>query len=169
MKTKLLIAPILFLAAIASGVASIQVYFSPYGGCTQAICQEIACAKQELRIQAYQFTSAPIALAVMEASKRGVHVTALMDKCNLSSKYSSADFLQRTGATVLIDSEPAIAHSKVIIVDEVKVITGSFNFTKAAEERNVENLLVIEDGITVSQYIKHFEQRKERCKPWKRD
>jgi phosphatidylserine/phosphatidylglycerophosphate/cardiolipin synthase-like enzyme len=36
------------------------------------------------------------------------------------------------------------------------VITGSFNFTKAAEENNAENLLIIHDKKLASLYIKNW-------------
>jgi len=49
------------------------------------------------------------------------------------------------GRSVKIDAQHAIAHNKVMIIDGETVITGSFNFTKAAEENNAENLLVIHD------------------------
>jgi Putative peptidoglycan binding domain/PLD-like domain len=32
---------------------------------------------------------------------------------------------------------------KIIIIDGETVIAGSFNFTKAAQEKNAENLLII--------------------------
>jgi phosphatidylserine/phosphatidylglycerophosphate/cardiolipin synthase-like enzyme len=158
---KLLIAPILFIAALTSGIASIQVYFSPYGGCTQAICQEINQAKSEILIQAYGFTSAPITKAVSDAVKRGVKVTALLDKSNRTAKYSAATFLEHAGARVMIDAQcQGIAHSKVMIIDRSILITGSFNFTKAAEEKNVENVLIIkEEPQVVQKYLEHFNQR----------
>jgi phosphatidylserine/phosphatidylglycerophosphate/cardiolipin synthase-like enzyme len=41
------------------------------------------------------------------------------------------------------------------------VITGSFNFTKAAEEKNAENLLIIKSrelaGIYIGDWKKHLE------------
>ncbi|MEA5077530.1 MAG: phospholipase D-like domain-containing protein [Anaerolineaceae bacterium] len=42
-------------------------------------------------------------------------------------------------------SNAAICHinNKVMIFDGTIVVTGSFNFTKAAEEKNAENLLTI--------------------------
>ena len=43
----------------------------------------------------------------------------------------------------MIDEKPAIAHSKIFIFDQHAVLTGSFNFTRSAQERNAENLLVI--------------------------
>ena len=56
-----------------------------------------------------------------------------------------ADFLVHSGVKTLIDAKHAIAHNKVMVIDSETVITGSFNFTKAAEDHNAENLLVIHD------------------------
>ena len=39
--------------------AEVQVFFSPKGGCTEAIVKEIDAAKQTVLVQAYSFTSAP--------------------------------------------------------------------------------------------------------------
>jgi len=47
------------------------------------------------------------------------------------------------GIPTLIDAQHAIARNKVMVLDGSVVITGSFNFTKAAEESNAENLLII--------------------------
>jgi hypothetical protein len=41
--------------------APTKVYFSPNGGATQAIIKEISDAKSEILVQAYSFTSSPIA------------------------------------------------------------------------------------------------------------
>lgn len=70
-------------------------------------------------------------------------------------------FLSNAGVPVLIDSKHAIAHNKVIILDRSVLITGSFNFTKAAEEKNAENLLIIKGNQKlVSEYLKNFEAHK---------
>ena len=94
-------------------------------------------------VQAYSFTSAPIAKALLDAHKRGVKILAVLDKSNQIDKYSAATFLENAGIPVLIDAEHAIAHNKVIVIDDSTVLTGSFNFSKAAEEKNAENLLVL--------------------------
>ncbi len=69
----------------------------------------------------------------------------LLDRSQRTEKYSSADFLANAGISTQIDAAHAIAHNKVVIIDNETVITGSFNFTKAAEESNAENLLVVRD------------------------
>jgi phosphatidylserine/phosphatidylglycerophosphate/cardiolipin synthase-like enzyme len=106
----------------------------------------VTAAKTQILVQAYSFTSAPIAKVLVDAHKRGVTVLAVLDKSNETQKYSAATFLVNAGIQTLIDAEHAIAHNKVMVIDSATVITGSFNFTKAAEQKNAENLLVIKDA-----------------------
>jgi phosphatidylserine/phosphatidylglycerophosphate/cardiolipin synthase-like enzyme len=112
---------------------SIQVYFSPDGGCTDAINYVLGQAGQEILVQAYSFTSAPIAKALLDAHKRGVTVKVILDMSQKTQKYSSATFLKNSRIPTLIDDKHAIAHNKIMIIDREIVITGSLNFTKAAE------------------------------------
>jgi phosphatidylserine/phosphatidylglycerophosphate/cardiolipin synthase-like enzyme len=137
-----------------------QVYFSPHGGCTDAVIRELNKAESTVLVQAYSFTSAPIAKALLDAHKRGVRVEVILDKSQKTQKYSSADLLANQGIPTKIDSQHAIAHNKVMIIDGETVITGSFNFTKAAEENNAENLLVIRDKKLAERYIKNWEEHE---------
>jgi phosphatidylserine/phosphatidylglycerophosphate/cardiolipin synthase-like enzyme len=84
-------------------------------------------------VQAYSFTSAPIANALVDAHKRGVNVQVILDKSQRTEKYSSADFVARAGIPTFIDAKHAIAHNKIMVIDGYEILTGSFNFTKAAE------------------------------------
>jgi phosphatidylserine/phosphatidylglycerophosphate/cardiolipin synthase-like enzyme len=134
----------------------VKVFFSPKGGCTEAITAEIDQAKTEILIQAYSFTSAPIAKALLNAHKRGVRVEAVLDKSQRRERYTSATFLSNAGIPTYIDERHAIAHNKIMIIDGGIVITGSFNFTKAAEEKNAENLLIIRSGELAELYRKNW-------------
>ena len=137
----------------------IQVFFSPNGGATEAVVRELGSAKQEILVQTYSFTSAPIAKTLFDAHKRGVKVTVVLDKSQQSKKYSSADFVINAGIPTYIDAKHAIAHNKIMVIDGATLITGSFNFTKAAEEKNAENLLVIRgDAGPVKKYLANFEE-----------
>lgn len=135
---------------------SIQVFFSPGGGCTEAVVENLARAKKSIFVQAYSFTSAPIAKALVDAHRRGVKVQVILDSSNETEKYSSADFIAHAHIRCSIDSAHVIAHNKVMVIDESVVITGSFNFTKAAEEQNAENLLVIQDVDLASKYLANW-------------
>ena len=119
------------------------VLFSPGGGCTDAIIAEVTRATKTIDIQAYAFTSSAIAQAVVDAHDRGVRVRIMLDKGQRADHYSSATFFQNHHVPTYIDDQHAIAHSKVMMIDHNVLITGSFNFTKASEERNSENLLII--------------------------
>lgn len=137
-----------------------QVYFSPNGGCTEAIVKEIGKAKQEILVQAYSFTSKDIAKALVDAHKRGVKTEIILDKSNRSKKYSAGDFTAHMGIPTYIDSAHSIAHNKIIIIDGETVITGSFNFTRAAEEHNAENLLILKNKNLANQYIDNWNRHK---------
>jgi phosphatidylserine/phosphatidylglycerophosphate/cardiolipin synthase-like enzyme len=124
----------------------VEVLFSPKGGCTVAVVRELRQAKSSVYVQAYSFTNAEIAKALVDAHRRGVKVSMVLDKSQETERYSEADFTSRAGIPTSIDAAHAIAHNKVMILDEATVITGSFNFTKAAEERNAENLVIIHES-----------------------
>jgi phosphatidylserine/phosphatidylglycerophosphate/cardiolipin synthase-like enzyme len=111
-------------------------------------------------VQAYSFTSAPTAKALLNAHKRGVRIDVLLDKSQRTQKYSSATFLYNQGIPVKTDAEHAIAHNKVMIRDGETVITGSFNFTKAAEENNAENLLVIRDEKLAKRHVRDWQDHQ---------
>jgi phosphatidylserine/phosphatidylglycerophosphate/cardiolipin synthase-like enzyme len=146
--------------------APTQVYFSPNGGATQAIIKEINDAKSEILAQAYSFTSTPIAKALVDAHKRGVKVEAILDKSQRKAQYTSATFLANMRVPTFIDDHHAIAHNKIMIIDKTTVITGSFNFTKAAEESNAENLLIIRSKELANLYIDNWMKHKEHSEPY---
>jgi phosphatidylserine/phosphatidylglycerophosphate/cardiolipin synthase-like enzyme len=74
----------------------------------------------------------PIAKALLDAHKRGVQVQVILDKSQRTEKYLSADFLANQEVPTKIDAVHSISHNKVMIIDGEIVITGSFNFIKAA-------------------------------------
>lgn len=147
---------------------SVQVYFSPNGGATEACIAAIRAAKKSIHVQAYSFTSAPIAGALVEAKKRGVAVEAILDKSQRTATYSEADFISRAGIATFIDAKHAIAHNKIILIDGAVVITGSFNFTKAGESSNAENLLVIRDPALAARYLKNWQTHREHSEAFVR-
>lgn len=144
-----------------------EVYFSPRGGCTEAIIKHLDSAKKTVLIQAYSFTSEPIAKALLNAHKKGIRIEVILDKNQKTAKYSSATFFLNQGIPVRIDRRHAIAHNKVMIIDGETVITGSFNFTKQAEEKNAENLLIIRDKKLSEIYIKNWENHAKHSEAYK--
>lgn len=141
--------------------ASYQLCFVPDGAsCQDLLVSAIDQTRSQLRVQAYSFTSAPIASAIKRAKDRGVDVKVILDKSQVSQKYSGATYLRNAGIDVVIDTKPAIAHNKVMIFDGKAVFTGSFNFTKAAQQRNAENgMLVRGDDALTKAYLANWDKR----------
>jgi phosphatidylserine/phosphatidylglycerophosphate/cardiolipin synthase-like enzyme len=146
------------LLAFSVSAADIQVYFSPKGGCTDAVVRELGKAKSTVLVQAYSFTSAPIAKALVDAQKRGVKIQVILDKSQRKEKYTEADFLLHAEVPTFIDAKHAIAHNKIMVIDSHTILTGSFNFTKAAEIENAENLLVIDDAALAKKYTDNWQK-----------
>jgi phosphatidylserine/phosphatidylglycerophosphate/cardiolipin synthase-like enzyme len=140
---------------------AVAVFFSPKGGCTEAVVTEIKRARKEILVLAYSFTSKPIAEALVEAKKRGVHVDIVLDRSQEKEAYSELPMIEEHGLYPHIDAQHAIAHNKVMIIDKRTLITGSFNFTHQAEAENGENLLIIKGhGELIGQYRQNFSLHK---------
>ena len=167
-------AGLLFLISACSkspsdtGPAGIEVYFSPRGGCTAAIVRALDGAKETVLVQAYTFNSIPIEKALIEAHNRGVDVRVILDSSQRTEPASSAPYLKKAGIPIFIDDKCAIAHNKVMVIDGLIVVTGSFNFTKAAEESNAENLLVIRDAPLAAKYARNWRERRAQSVVYER-
>ena len=169
--------PVIFAAVLAlmlSGQNSLaadhpqqwEVCFTPGGDCTGRIVDTIGTAQHTILVQAYSFTSPAIAKALVDAKRRGVDVRVILDKSQRTERYSGADFLANGGVPVLIDAAHAIAHNKVMVIDNGVVISGSFNFTKAAQEKNAENLLVIHDTKLAGRYAANWREHAVHSEPY---
>ena len=131
--------------------------FSPQGGCTDAIVAEIEHSTRTVELQGYSFTSRPIGTALVGAQRRGVKVTVLLDALAASENRREPEYLARNGVPVFLDAKHAVAHNKIVLIDGRTLITGSFNFTRAAEEQNAENILVVHDQpILQGEYEQNF-------------
>jgi phosphatidylserine/phosphatidylglycerophosphate/cardiolipin synthase-like enzyme len=167
MLSRFLAIAVALLPLSSAHAADIQACFTPDQDCQGLIVSEIGKSEKFILVQAYSFTSAPIAQALVEAHKRGVEVRAILDKSQRTERYSGATFLANAGIEVLIDAKHAIAHNKVMVLDGETVITGSFNFTKAAQERNAENLLVIRDKHLAAMYASSWQEHELHSEGWR--
>jgi len=149
-----------FADEVALSSSPAEVCFTPGGPCTEDIIKVIAGATKSVFVQAYSFTSEPIADALIAAHKRGVKVEALFDKSQEKAPYSLVSDIFDAGIPAYIDKKHAIAHNKVMIIDKGTVITGSFNFTYAAENKNAENVIIIKSTDLAKSYLKNFIEHK---------
>ena len=141
---------------------TLNVCFTPPSGCGSLIANEIARAKESIYIQAFGLTSQQIVDQLILAKNKGVKIRVLLDRSNLHDKYSKMPELKRAGIDVSIDKVSGIAHNKIMIIDRSKVITGSYNFTNAADKRNAENVLLINNSEIAETYLKSWISRKAK-------
>ncbi|MGZ9724264.1 phospholipase D family nuclease [Rhizobium miluonense] len=155
------LAALMFASPVYAGqpvTAQISVCFTPAEQCEGRIVEAIDRAQSSIRVQAYGFTSLPIIHALQRAAERGIEVLAILDKTN-ERKYSGATLLDAAGIPVWIDSEPAIAHNKIMVIDERLTSGGSYNYTAAAQKRNAENVTFMENAEIARQFIANWDSR----------
>jgi len=125
-----------------ANMSVLGIYFSPRGGCESQVIRWIGRANRSIHILIYSFTLDSISDALIEAHNRGVEVKVVFEK-NQITKYSEYQKLRAAGIPVRNDTNSGYMHDKVMIIDGVIVLTGSFNWSAHAEKVNNENLIVI--------------------------
>ena len=146
----------------------IVIGFSPEGSALAAIIDVINSAKTEVRLAAYSFTSPEVIKALTAAKKRGVNVKIVIDEKGNTSKSSKAAIKIVTYAKIPIKSVSKydILHDKFIVVDRKSVQTGSYNYSRAANKFNSENVIVLYNQPQVATvYLAHWDSRWQQGKP----
>lgn len=146
----------------------IEVAFAPRDDTEKVVVDLIRSARRSLAVQAYAFTSRNIADAMVAAHRRGVRVEVLADaQMNRRGKGNAIGRLLAAGVPVAFETRYGAAHNKVLIVDaegpRCAVLTGSYNFTWAANNRNAENLLIVRDHCALARayrgnWLRHREE-----------
>jgi phosphatidylserine/phosphatidylglycerophosphate/cardiolipin synthase-like enzyme len=129
-----------------------EVYFSPEDGVAQRIVSLILSATRRVDFLAFSFTSGEIAQAILDRAAAGVSVRGVMDSSQAQGSGTEYDSLREAGIMVRLDGNPGLMHHKLILIDDRAVLTGSYNFSRNAEERNDENALILFDAGLVSRF-----------------
>jgi phosphatidylserine/phosphatidylglycerophosphate/cardiolipin synthase-like enzyme len=149
--------------------ATVANAFAPEDPITELILKEIAEAHQRIDVLAFVFTSERIAAALVDAQNRGVTVRVVIERGNARGNGSKVALLQEADIDLRLDGNCYKMHHKVMIIDNATVITGSFNFTEAAQRQNDENILIVRDRHLAVNYSQEFERiyaqalRPARC------
>jgi phosphatidylserine/phosphatidylglycerophosphate/cardiolipin synthase-like enzyme len=127
---------------------TVQLAFTPWDNAEAMIVACIRQAKQQILVQAFSFTSRALANALIAAKRRGVEVQVMADReQTFSGEASRISELVRAGIPVSLEVRYQSAHNKVMVMDagsaDAAVITGSYNWTYAAQYKNAENVLIL--------------------------
>src|SRR5579862_7269385 len=157
--------------SLAASKTSIQACFSPPipGECDPAatVTREILGARRSIRVQMYTLTSRDVVTALVDDKRRGVDVRVIIDRSQLQSERSESYAIGRllsVDIPVLVDTVPGLMHDKILIVDDETVLTGSFNYTWSAENRNAENLIVIHEPAIAAEYVRNWSTSASRSR-----
>lgn len=149
---------------------SIETGYSPEGTALQLVLKTINSAQQEIRLMGYSFTSPEVVRSLIAAKQRGVDVRVVLDQKANSGKASVAalNLLASAGIPVRTVSAYKILHDKVIVADRRNTEAGSFNFSRAADRSNSENVLVVwDDSAVARRYLQHWSSRWSQGTDWK--
>lgn len=122
----------------------IETFFSPDDDVNESILPLLENAQESIYFLAYSFTADDLGQAVRDAAMRGVQVRGVMDSNQIASNTGTEyDLFRRDALDVRRDGLDGLMHHKVFIIDREIVITGSYNFSRSAEERNDENIVIL--------------------------
>lgn len=140
-------------------------YFSPDRGTADLIIGFIDRCEETIDAAVYSITHDGIADALIRAHNRGVKVRVLTDNLQASNRYADDEALENAGVDLRRDLSSASMHDKFVIGDKKAVGTGSFNWTKSADERNAENFVIIRLSYVVTDFQTEFEMLWEKNDP----
>jgi phosphatidylserine/phosphatidylglycerophosphate/cardiolipin synthase-like enzyme len=157
--TKLLVGDRSAVASYRS--ENINIYFSPEHNIENIIIQHIAKAKTSIQVLAFAFTNKLLSDSLIQAHKRGVAVEVVFDKDqDKYQNHSKYKELQKAGISVKFDTNPQKMHNKVMIFDDNVVLSGSYNFTRQANDKNDENVVLMTDKNIITKFKHEFEKIK---------
>ncbi len=144
----------------------VELAFSPWNDPEQALLKAIDDAREQILVQAYLFTSKPLARGLIAAHRRGVRVEVLLDaESNRPNSLSVMPEVLNAGIPVAVETRYNIAHNKLMIIDPASrhgaVATGSYNFTRSARVANAENMLILRDNPALAQaYARNWQRHR---------
>ena len=151
--------------------ARVEVAFTPGDDIAARIIDAIGQARRQVLAQAFSFTHDGIARALLDAHRRGVDVRLIADREQTERmERGQVPGLASVGLPVWLDGEHQSAHNKVMVIDAgtpaALVITGSFNFTRAAQYKNAENAVFISGSDALAQtYVRNWQRHLKHAQP----
>lgn len=128
------------------GDSTLEIYFSPKDKSSNRIIQILKNSHKYIYMPAFLITHQGIATELINAKKRGVDVRIIIDANSTSIKNSKHKILRTNGIPLKTENYAGKLHSKMIIVDDEYLITGSMNFSNSGENKNDENSIIIKDN-----------------------
>jgi cardiolipin hydrolase len=135
----------------------VDVHFSP--GLQDRIAAELRGASTSVDVAMFHFTSERLARALAARRRDGLRVRVLLDAGQADPAFVRR--LREDGLDVRLAAPPvegARFHHKFAVLDERRVITGSYNWTFRADAAGHENIVLLRDAATAGRFHAEFER-----------
>jgi len=121
----------------------------------------VEAAQASIDAALYRFNSQRLVRALDAAQQRGVRVRLVIDRNKYEQSSATRQLLPKERFSYQLtygrDGAGSKMHHKFVLLDHSVLLTGSYNWTFASEERNYENLLVLRESKIVEAYSQEFE------------
>ena len=133
-----------------------KAYFSPGTDCLNAIIDTLLTAKNTVKICVFTISDNRIVDAIKELQYRGINIKIISDNDKRFDRGSDIEYIASRGIAVHIDRTEAHMHHKFAVIDEEVTITGSYNWTRSAEQYNHENIIITDNEKLTKAFVKEF-------------
>ena len=140
------------------GETDIYNYFAPEDDVQGKILRFIRLAKKQIRFMAFSFTDDEIGTLMIERFREGIDVAGIIEDRGSSIQSSELPRFRTVGLPILTDANRYVMHHKVIVIDSLWTILGSYNFTASANERNDENIVILKDREIARAMLEEYER-----------
>jgi phosphatidylserine/phosphatidylglycerophosphate/cardiolipin synthase-like enzyme len=135
------------------------------------LISQLTQAKQEVVVSMFLFAPGDheqnranqVREALIKAAKRGVRVQVFLDVSDdmdfsTEANRGVAKDLRRRGITVRFDSPGRTTHTKLVVIDQRRLLLGSHNFTHSALRHNNEASVLIESPTLARQALAYLQR-----------
>ena len=134
----------------------VENYFSPVDKVMDKLVSYVQGAQKSIRFMIFTYTDTNLANAMIARNQAGVDTEGVIEDRGASEGAMVPLFCAKV--PVKVDGNKYTMHHKIIVIDESTVITGSFNFTKSADQENDDNVLVIHNSDLARLYLQEFDR-----------
>ena len=143
----------------------VKPFFSPNGNGLSQVLEELRGAKKSVKFLAFSLSDKEIGAILVDKHRQGLQIEGILDARLAAHPASLFNTLKEAGIPVMRDGNEALLHHKLIIVDDKTVITGSYNFSQAAEKSNNENFVIMKNaGAQAQQYLTIYDKTVHAAK-----
>jgi hypothetical protein len=142
-----------------------KAFFSHHDDIRDFVIKMLKSAKTDLKICMFTISDDPIAETIAGCHKMGTQVRIITDDGKIFDKGSDIYSLDRMGIKIKIDSFRSLMHHKFVLIDNQKLLTGSYNWTRTGSDINNENVLITTKKSIVKAYKHEFKRLWKTMKP----